>query len=121
MKFLFSALPEPIRNSKCVSVLGQYKCNSSSLLNHRLIHVTFLTCQTFIQFDFTTARIAPILISTCQTGTSSDFFYSKLAGKTSKIAKKKPSKTAEVKVKNSHKNSKNSRRNVKNVKTVQNT
>ena len=33
----FSRVP----NSKCVSELGHYKCNSSSLLNHRLIYVTF--------------------------------------------------------------------------------
>ena len=31
----------PVPISKFVSVLGQYKCNSSSLLNHRLVHVTF--------------------------------------------------------------------------------
>ena len=46
-------------NSKCVSVLGQNKCNSSSLLNHRLIHVTFLTCQTCVQSDFTMVGLGP--------------------------------------------------------------
>ena len=43
----------PVPNSKCVSVLGQYNCNSSSLLNHRLNHVTFLTYQTCVHSDFT--------------------------------------------------------------------
>ena len=31
----------PVPNSKCVSVLGHYKCNSSSIRNHRLTDVTF--------------------------------------------------------------------------------
>ena len=33
--------------------IGQYKCKFSSLQNHRLLHVTFLTCQTCVQSDFT--------------------------------------------------------------------
>ena len=50
-----------VPNSKCASVMGQYKCNSSSLLNHRLIHVTFFTGQTYIQSDFTMVRPGPIV------------------------------------------------------------
>ena len=44
---------EPVPSSKCVSIPGQYKYNSSPLLNHRLIHVTFLLFQTCFQSDFT--------------------------------------------------------------------
>ena len=94
----------------CVSVLGQYKCNSSSLLNHRQILVTYLTCQTCVHPDFTMARVAPILILyfsdlrqccffTCQTRSISDF----LLRKTSKIAlkgKKLPKKTSKIAGKN---------------------
>ena len=35
------------------------KCKSPSLLNHRLIHVTFLTCRTCVKSDFTIIRLGP--------------------------------------------------------------
>ena len=38
---------------------GGDKCNPSSLLNHRLIRVTFLTCQSCVQSDFTKVRFGP--------------------------------------------------------------
>ena len=50
----------PVPNSTCVSALDQYKCNPLSLLNPRLFHVTFLTCQTCVLFDFTMVRPGPI-------------------------------------------------------------
>ena len=62
------AIKLPVPNSKCVSVLGQYKCNSSSLLNHRLIHVTFLTCNTCVQSDFTMVRLGPSVKIKFSTG-----------------------------------------------------
>ena len=49
----------PVPYSKRVSVQDQYKCNSSSLLNHKLIHVNFVTRQTCVLSDFTMARLGP--------------------------------------------------------------
>ena len=80
----------PVPNSKCVSVLGQSKRNSSSLLNHRLIHVTFLTCQTCVHPDFTMTIHEPIRIFYLpdwgqfwfyngQTCADSDFLLARLA------------------------------------------
>ena len=50
---------QPVPNSRCVSVLGECKCKSPSLLNHRLIHLSFLTCQSCFQADFTIIRLGP--------------------------------------------------------------
>ena len=52
-------LGRTVPNSKCVSVLGQYECNSSLLLNHKLIHFTFLICQTCVHSDFKKVRLGP--------------------------------------------------------------
>ena len=46
-RFMFRG---PVHNSKCVSVLGSCKSNASSILNHRLIHVTFLSCHICVWF-----------------------------------------------------------------------
>ena len=56
----------PTPNSKCVSVLGQYKCNSASLLNRRLIHVSFLIYQTCV--NFTMVRLGPTAKMKFRTG-----------------------------------------------------
>ena len=51
--FLILVCCQPVPNSKCISVMGNY----SPLLNHRLIHITFLTCQSCVQFDSTLVRL----------------------------------------------------------------
>ena len=76
----FQSVSLPVPNSKCVSVLGQYKCNSWSLLNHRLIHVTFLTCQTCVQSDFTMVRLGQSVKIKLSTGIEPTISSSVLVG-----------------------------------------
>ena len=63
---MFQEIPVP--NFKCVSVLGKYKCNCSSLLNKRLIHVIFSSCQTCVQSDFKMVRLGPSVKMKISTG-----------------------------------------------------
>ena len=66
--WLASLILSPVSISKFVSVLGLYKGNSSSLLNHRLIEITFFLCQTCIQSDFTMVRLGPSINIKFRTG-----------------------------------------------------
>ena len=50
-------LSSNVPNSKCVSVMGQYKCNFLSFPNHGLIH--FSPSETCVQSDFTKVRLRP--------------------------------------------------------------
>ena len=68
LSWKFGCKNEYFCHSKCVTRLGRYKCNSSSLLNHRLIHDNCLIFQICTQSDFMMVRLRPIVKNKVSSG-----------------------------------------------------